>query len=266
MTRSLLATLALSTLAVPAFADVEVFGYSKPSDVLPEGAATVEIWNTYSETGVAPERERGFQSRLELETGLGNDVQVSGYLNFEQARTETAPDSFETKGEFDGISLELKWKLADASADPVGFALYVEPTVGTDELEFEMKAIMDKRIGDHYWAANLTYEPRVLNGDNGKWGKPEGNVELDLGFGFWVTQHVMVGIEARDNNWLAEGKWQNSALSVGPTVHADIGKFWVTLAVMPQVAALRGATADGLALEGDGQNRFEVRLATGFNF
>lgn len=78
-------------------ADEPLFGYIYTTDVLPQGKAEVEQWATLRE-GRSEGQFHVLQARTEVSYGLTNDLQVSGYLNYDWADVwhnipshETAP-------------------------------------------------------------------------------------------------------------------------------------------------------------------------------
>src|SRR4051812_10308080 len=119
---SLAAILALLSLGIhskSALANRRHFAYITESAVLPKGSHELEIWNT-----VRLNRKdffRGLDTRSEFEFGLGGNFQTSVYLNL-----SSEMDAFGNSEQSFGFSTEGKYKLFDATADPIGTALYAE--------------------------------------------------------------------------------------------------------------------------------------------
>src|SRR5262245_65518029 len=77
-----LTLLVASLLSVAsASADEPLFGYAYTADLLPKGKWEVEQWITDRE-GQAFGHYHNFKFRTEVESGLTDNFQVSGYLNY----------------------------------------------------------------------------------------------------------------------------------------------------------------------------------------
>ena len=129
---------ALSASTLIAHADERFFTYVYESEVLPKGKWEFEQWLTYRKG--YPDGDRNFSQHIwdfreEIEYGLTDRLSVAGYLNFRNdqfvARTEGFQDTSEFS--FKGVSVEFKYQLLNPNKQPVGLALYFEPTYnGTD--------------------------------------------------------------------------------------------------------------------------------------
>jgi hypothetical protein len=205
-------------------------------------------------------------NRAEFEVGLTERLQTAIYLNIQR---ETENGSSE---EEHSASWEWKYKVADNAADVVGFAAYGETTLSSDELELELKAIVDKRVGDELFAFSATYEPEwsIVQNDS---GLIEHSVEFTLGWSHRFSSRWAAGLELRNHNEIekeiengkTEWEWEYSALFGGPVVHVSFDQFWFTATALPQLIALKGETADtGLVL--DDHERFEFRVIAGIVF
>ncbi|MDM7916902.1 MAG: hypothetical protein QUU85_16805, partial [Candidatus Eisenbacteria bacterium] len=251
-------TFTLTIGAEPASASIRNFGYVYGSDVLNEGAVELEPWTTFR-LG----RERFYarvDHRLELEAGVTDRLQAAFYLNWTAIQREDAGGTRDSEFEWNGISLEWKYKLADPVAQPLGVALYVEPSFGPAESEIEGKLILDSRRGDWYGAFNAVFEH--------EWDyaaaetEREAALEGDLGICRFVGPAVAGGIEVRSVNEIPAGEGlESSVLFTGPVFRYAADSFWLTATVLAQIAAFEGKTKDGLDLAR--HERVEARLLLG---
>lgn len=255
--------------AAPAQADERFFTYLQDADVLPKGATEFEQWLTLGRG--YPEGDRDYDLyrwdfREEIEHAFTDRLSGSLYLNFRQettlARVQGLPDS--SKFSFEGVSGELKYRLLNPNTDPVGMALYIEPTFSGADTELEYKLIFSKNLGDKWvLAANLNIEQ--------EWEREEGItknesvLEYLLGAAYRFTPNWAVGLEARQHTvyqGLSLKDPLGTAWFLGPNIHYGSGKWWATFTALPQIA---GHPADG-RLNLTEHQRFEARLITGINF
>ena len=167
---------------------------------------------------------------------------------------------------FKGVSLEFKYQLFNPIIDPVGVALYFEPTYSDNEQELEYKLIFSKYIGERWVvAANAVFEQ--------EWEKEHGAteresvLEFNAGAAYRITPNWSVGLEARYHS-VYEGASLNERLAsawfLGPNVHYGSGKWWATFTVLPQIS---GSPTGGQGnLNYTEHQRWEARLIFGLNF
>jgi hypothetical protein len=258
------------------FADMAVanrrhFTYTYESAVLPKGSHELEIWNT-----VRLNRKdffRGIDTRTEFEFGLGGNFQTSLYLNISSSA------SFEDGGLINeqsfGFSNEWKYKLMDATSDPIGLALYGEGSVTTTELELEGKIILDKQIDQLLLAFNAVGEHSIVNGIDASSKaamQTEEIMELDAGAAYFVTPSFTVGLEAREHIKRPpgfEGGGTYSAFFAGPTLSVAGPNWWSAVSIMPQIGGSSknedgAVSADKLELVQ--HEKLEARLVLAFEF
>lgn len=252
--------LVMSLSAPNAHASQRRFTYTYGSDVLTAGALEFEPWTTYR-FGRDNFYSR-LDHRLEFEVGLTDRLQSALYFNF-KAVTQDEDAARVTEFEWGGISWEWKYKVLDAVADPVGFAVYFEPTMATHESEVEAKLIVDKRLGDFYVAFNAVVEHEWIYEEQGETER-ELVVELDLGAAWFLTSELSAGVEVRNHTFLPEGKLASSALFAGPAISYATGPWWVTMTVLPQLPALK-KNDTGSTFILDEHERFAARLLVGFD-
>jgi hypothetical protein len=248
--------------AFPAFATERRLTWSYESLVLNPGAKELELWTT-PRIGREDFYVR-LDHRIELEFGVLDRLQSSVYLN-----ATTLTEGVERTDSLEGsVSSEWKYKLLDPVADPVGFAVYGEVTLGFEEAELEGKLIVDKRLGPVLLAANLIAEY--------EWGLESGERELKLeqtaGVAYLVTDGLAVGLEARAQAIIGEGEYEHTTLFAGPVFSYASAKWWVAFSFMPQVAAFKAEEEEPDAVVGTVEplelhdhERFNARLLVGFH-
>ncbi len=267
LTSVFLAILVISIAAQTASANERKFAYAYETSVLPQGAREIELWNTY-QTG-KPYFYRQLNQRVEYEFGLGGNLMTSLYMNYEWRMTDSNGEA--TGGGLSpsysvSISNEWKYKLSDRTADPIGFALYGEATLGLDESELEGKLLFDKQIGRTLLAFNAVFErgweSALENGATVTEG--ESKLEFNFSTSFVFTQNFSAGVEVFNQNLLTEKEWPgHSALFAGPVASYTAENWWATLTFMPQLASLKNTTNGKLDL--DEYQKYEARLLFSFH-
>lgn len=296
--------------ASAAQADEPLFGYVYTTDVLPKGKAEIEQWATLRE-GRSQGDFHVVQARTEVSYGLTDSLQASAYLNLSYADVfhntpdhETAPpeifadysvdpDKRMNRGRFEGVSGELIWRLASPYTSPVGFAVYVEPTIGPRTRELENRIIVQKNFMDDrlVFAANMTvgYEWRKLQGDptadpetdyrdfNDHWDK-ETDVNFGLAGSYRFRPNWSAGFEMlNEREWggldpTRSYKRTNDAYYVGPNIHYGGQKFFATATFLAQLGLAKdfanpapGFVVDGIS-NADDFEKFRLRVKVGAVF
>src|SRR5262249_28308955 len=152
-----------------------------------------------------------------------------------------------TEFAWDGVSSEWKFKLLDPVADALGVALYAELTLSDHEFEAEAKVILDKRVGNFLFAFNAIFEDELAWFHGGS--ENEIHLEGDLAAAYFVTPTLSLGLELRNDNLFTDKGLEHSALFLGPVIAYSRASWWVALAVLPQLPALKGASYKGLDLD-----------------
>ena len=266
MSRVQLGVVGLLGMAGAALADERKFTYSYESKVLPQGTWEFEQWATLR-TRVEQGHVQFWQFREEIEYGLTDRLTTALYLNweYEAIRGISGVDN-EHEVEFETVSLEAKYKVLDATADPLGLLLYAELAGGSEEQELELKLILDKQIGAFRLAYNfiVEFEREEEEEPNGEkeWEK-ESAIQHTFGISYQANPNFAVGAEAFFHQGF-EGTFKEQehlAFFIGPNIHVATGGWWATLTVLRQMD--RGSDSE-LVL--DGLTEYEVRLIVGVNF
>ena len=113
----------------------------------------------------------GIESNTEFEYGVTDDFQVSLYGNYDWEREHPhAPLApAETAREFN-VSGEAIYRFLNVYFDPVGFAVYLEPSYGANSRELEAKILLQKNFfnDDLRLAFNANFENQWER-DAGTW-------------------------------------------------------------------------------------------------
>ncbi|MEP7168623.1 MAG: hypothetical protein ABI855_04580 [Bacteroidota bacterium] len=270
-------TFILFSFTTSSFAQDRVFAYTYQTNVLNKGDFDLEFQNTLrtGKTGKFSPYVFGqhLNQRLELEFGLGKKVQTSFYFNselFNYADTSSSEMNQELTVNF---SNEWKWKLSDPVANRIGLGLYGELEFGGSNLEFEGKILLDKKLPNDLFAFNIVgkyeFEKQISRTDNITKAEWTHNSPVEFYFGYLHTLNsaTSIGIEAKNNNDITkENGWVNSVLFAGLAFHAIIGKCFVNLSVLPQIANLHKTDSAPGNMDYNDFEKLEVRVLVGYDF
>jgi opacity protein-like surface antigen len=255
MTRFLPAALAAGAAfvcAAPAHASGPDFGYVYTTGIEEPGETEVSLWAT-DRRGKAQGHYDAQDYRLEVERGLSERFQISGYLNLASHHVRGLGGEFEPVHRnlgFQGLSAEFKYQVFNPAHDRFGLAFYAEPgwsriskVTGQKarEFEFELKAIAQKNFAHDrlVWAANLTLEPEwereheeVAPGVVEHKTEQELALEVSSGLSYQVATNWWVGAEGRYHSvypdWTHGLHRENYAVYAGPSVHFASGEWSLT--------------------------------------
>jgi uncharacterized protein DUF6662 len=277
-----------------AFASESQFGFVYTTDLLPKSKKEVEQWLTYRF-----EKNSGsfnmLEARTAFEYGLADNFQGALYANYAWAEAfhngpdgvttppeqfshdEPGPDAHYNAAKFIGISAEGIYRVLSPYKDPIGLALYLEPTFGPNFIELESKLILQKNFFDDTLtlAFNFTYAPEFRRDP----GDDSWNEETDVNFNFATSYRVVrnwsVGFEFLNEQEYASLNFShlaNCGYFIGPSIHYGGKKFFVTAVYVRQLplATNHSDTVPGAIVNGYiGDNDFEknrIRIKTGFYF
>jgi hypothetical protein len=224
-------------------------------------------WNA----GHARESFNALQSFSEVEYGITDDFQASLYLNYGWARTRPSGSAAETDSDL-GLSGELIYRLTNAYTDPVGLAIYLEPSVGPNQRGLELKLLGQKNFGDALrTVVNVNFEDTWEKQTAAPWRQTSA-LEFDFGAIYRLSQAWSVGLEF-DNERGFDGLIVGSpahevsnSFYLGPTIDFDSDFADITFGVQTQLpiatnpAEIPGATVGGYTA-GDEHFRVGLRLA-----
>ncbi|MBS1753577.1 MAG: hypothetical protein KF741_13230 [Ferruginibacter sp.] len=263
-----LTALALLVISASAFAQDRYFARTYTTNILPKGAIDIEFWHT-SRIGHSGQFFHAQDQRMELEFGLGKNLQTAFYFNRYQKRFSESADGTAVSNEI-GFSNEWKWKLSDPSANKIGFALYGEWGLkGGDELELETKLIFDKIINKNIFALNIVYEyEKEFEWEKGKvksdsWEQP---VEFDLAYQYLIRPSFGLGFEIRNHNEIAKDNgWEHSVFFGGPTLNLRKGKWFAIVNYLPQWGNVHKTEFAPYSKVLDEHERTEARIIVGIS-
>jgi hypothetical protein len=247
------------------------FARTYQSNIIPKDVIDLEYWNTLrmgKKGDYSPyEFGRILDQRLELEVGLGGNVQTAFYLNVSHSSLLPLGGDAISSSTVTGFSNEWKWKLSDPVADGLGSALYGELSVNGTDVEFEGKVILDKRFGKSLVAFNLTGEAEIeAEAEDGE-VEQEGEfpVQLDLGYTYLFSPQFGIGIEATNHNEFTEDGLEHSVLFAGPTIFVASGRVFGILNVQPQIRNLHTSDVAPGNLVLDEHEKIQARLLIGMS-
>ena len=272
--------------AVPAQASGPDFGYVYTTDIEEPGETEVTLWAT-DRRGKGGGHYDAQDYRLEVEHGISERFQVSGYINLASHHIRDVGGEFDAVHRnfgFQGLSAEFKYQILDPTHDRFGLAVYAEPGWSriskvkgekARELELELKAIAQKNFAHDrlVWAANLTLEPEwerergdVLEGERKT--ERELGLQVATGLTYEPAPKWWFGVEGRYHsvypNFTHGLHRENYAVYAGPSLHYDAGKWAVTATWQPQ---LFGSPSPlGSSLEFDDHEKRELRVKLSYEF
>ncbi len=228
-------------LLIPALSQLgaqdRFFARTYTTNVLPKGAIDLEFWHT-SRFGHRDQFFHAQDQRMEIEIGLGGNLQTAFYFNRYQQRLSNTFNGTTVSNEI-GFSNEWKWRIKQPVGKKTGVAFYGEWGIkGGDELELETKIILDKTAGKNLFAFNgvVEYE-KEFEWENGKLhsGKWELPVEFDLAWLYNLKPALGLGFEIRNYNKISKVEgWEHSVFFGGPTINFR-GIGWFVIAnYLPQ--------------------------------
>ncbi|MFA6467312.1 MAG: DUF6662 family protein [Bacteroidota bacterium] len=250
------------------FSNERKFAFTYETSVLPKGAREIELWNT-DRRGRAYFYRR-LDQRIEYEFGVTDNLMSAVYLNYTwrvRDSNEGAPGGAKSSSYSMSISNEWKYKLMDRVADPFGFAVYGEWTVGPDKQELEGKLLFDKQLSNLLFALNAVGEQEwsydVVNGTTEI--EEELIAEIDLAAAYEFTPHFSVGLEALQKTVFINGSLKHSSLFAGPSIAFSNEYFWTVLTIQPQLTSFKGATTQNGSLDLGEFEKVQTRLLFSFH-
>jgi len=250
------------TLPSTAAAKERHFAFGYESAVLNPGLSELEPWTT-ARVGRTDYYNR-LEARLGFQLGVLHNLQAALFWNASSTTKDiqlpgAALKSRLSTTDFESLSAQLKYKLFDPVQDVIGCALLLEGHAGPMLVGYEGRVILDKQLGSLLLGFNLV----------------GGGVErLDLrsrfvasfgataAAGYFWTPNFVTSVELRNENGYS-GQLDRSVLYLGPTISYASTRFWLTLAVQPQVVAFKGATS-GHHLDLEQNEYVQARLLLGF--
>lgn len=287
-----------AVMSADARADEPLFGVTYTTDLLPKGAFEVEQWMQWRHQKNSGSYDQ-IENRTELSYGVTDRLQASLYLNYNWTQAyqngpfgvTTPPEQFadfqaNPTGHFNatryvGTSGELIYRILSPYTDPIGLAVYTEPTIGDNFREIENKIIVQKNFLDDLLVLtfNATYAPEfryVLNDAGTGYGwQEETDINFSIGASYRFVENWAIGFELineREFNSFGIEHESNSGYYLGPTIHYSGERYFVNVTALWQMpwASLHTDTVPGALVGGYiGDNdfeRFRLRVKVGYTF
>lgn len=295
-------------VASSAGAGEPLFGYSYITDTLPRGQSEFEQWGTLL-TGKQQGNFGLLRLRSAYEHGVTDAFQVAGYVNYYRIQGNRYSANDLTEGGFENFvpedhnpnksysstklesfSLETIWRLSSPYKDPVGLALYVEPSLGPQNRTLEARAILQKNFLDDRLVLATNFgvelEKRRFTGNpladpadeefQRRWVK-EAELVFTFGAAYRFAPNWSAGVEARREtefgalNFKSKNK-DFTFWSLGPTLHYGAKDWFATVAYQRQLQNAKVYNAEisdwlyHSRIYGDEATRNELRFKVGFFF
>lgn len=239
-------------------ADRRYFGWSYTAYTLPQGGFELEVWNTWS---IGKEKGYYYQflPRFEFEYGVLDRLTASLYFNFDQITAED--NSFQSKNfTFTSTSIELRYRFTEQNEIFIDPALYFEFAYGGNEIEYEAKALLSKRVNNFITVLNINSEIEREIIDS----KTESILEITAGAMYEIIPSVALGIEFRNHREFEEifKEEEYQASFLGPTINVQTNSFYLTMSFLPQIS---GSPATSGSLELIGHEKYEFRTILGID-
>jgi len=280
-------------LAQAAVAGDSPFGYVYTTDTHQKGKREFEQWITQRH-GQSQGDFDLWQLRSEIEYGVTDRLQTAVYLNYGSVNAfrnrpdgttgpgafvpdDVDPDARYQKQFFESISNEWIYRVLSPYKDPIGLALYIEPSWGPDKRELEGKLILQKNFLDDrlIWAANFSLAAESER-FHGEWER-EGELELTTGLAYQFAPRWHAGAEYRyhrgyEGRGFSSSKRAYAASFFGPSVHYASNDWWITATFLKQLANAKAYTDAaqediiGGRFYGEHHERQELRVRVGLSF
>jgi hypothetical protein len=269
-------SVALVLWATAAAADDRPFVFAYTTDIEAQGEKEFEQETSWA-SGHANEAYQAIQTRTELEYGFSDNFQGAFYLNYDWSRTHAhSPAEPAVTTSLPSVSGEFIYRLMNADFDPVGLAVYAEPTIGNGVRSFELKALLQKNFFNDNLrlALNINAEDRWEKNPTGHYDHNSA-LEFFSGASYSVTPEWSIGAEF-DNERGYEGlilagspRYAENAYFAGPTIQY-VGNPWrLIIGAQAQLPCASDPTHapdtvhDGYLASAE---RFRIRLRFGRDF
>ena len=286
-----------------ASAGEETFAWTYTTDLVPKGKMELEHKMT-TRLGKEHGTYRAWDFREELEYGVTDRFQAALYFNHHYAKASNSvpsedpnnpgrrlAETYETGGEdvhpghdpavpfssyhFDSVSGEFIYRLLSPYKDPIGVALYMEPSVGSRDAELEWKLILHKTwLEDQWtWAFNANYALEFEREANDEWER-DAAFEWLTGLAYRFMPRWSAGVEFWNHHEFAKATvHEHSAYFLGPTLHYGAKNWWVTVGFLHQLPLGQAFTADQKEFAkhdgyifGEEHEKYYYRFKVGFDF
>jgi hypothetical protein len=266
----------IALISSGARADDRPFAFAYTTDLESQGEKEIEQEITWS-SGHTREAFQGIESRSEFEYGITDNFQGSFYLNYDWSRTRSHnPLGPAETSSLPGVSGEFIYRLLNVYFDPIGLALYAEPSIGNGTRSFELKALFQKNFlnDDLRLVLNVNAENRWEKNTLGNYSKSSA-LEFYSGIAYNITPEWSLGVEL-DNERGYDGlilggspTYAENAYFAGPTIQYVGHPLRAILGVEAQLPWASDPTHTPGAIDNgylSGAERFRIRLRIATDF
>lgn len=264
-----------SALLQPAFAGQSPFGWIYTTDTHPKGKKEFEQWAD-TQRGQSRGDYSNTLLRSEFEYGVTDNYQVAFYVNQRYVNAYRngldgttggpdvdAPNGFDAmsryrKFGFDSVSMENLYRISDPYTNPIGLAVYFEPSLGPrGNWELESKVILQKNFLDDrlIWTTNVNMAAERVRSAAGEIERAT-SMDLLTGGSYRFRNNWSAGLEGRNHREFTGygyGQADHSAWFLGPNVHYATQAWWVTVAWRTQLKQASGFTSEQRAVIQNGR-------------
>lgn len=244
--------------AVPALAREQALGFTLTGPTVAPGVTEV--------VGATTPRFGRPNEFLRLENNFGFGYGFSATLEAQAliviALESTGLDGRAAEG---GGAARLRWQPLDGQHDALGFGVTATVGVTTTTVSAEARLSVEKWVGALLLALNASLDYRVRND---ALPGPELHLEQSGGLAYRLANGVTAGFEVRNRMGFEQGAYFGAAISMGPVLGWRGKSAWASLALLPQVAAVKAESevGNGQALELRDNERVVMRLQAGVAF
>jgi hypothetical protein len=250
------AAMAVACCSFSCRAGESLFSRVYTTDTEPEGHIEIEQL-VRSRSGRSMGTYSAVDYRTEFEIGVTDNFQAALYVNNLMMHAKGAPDDDDPLGAtgfrrtgtyFQGLSLELIYRLYSPYKDGFGLAFYLEPEFAARDLHDglpynasvggEYRVIFQKNFFDDQliFTYNLVLETEGIRFRGEKRYAGELDVNNEAGLAYRFAPNWYAGIEGRNHREYGDfHKFEHSVYWVGPSIHYAGERFWATLGYLRQV-------------------------------
>jgi hypothetical protein len=203
---------------------------------------------------------------LQLDTSLGIALGITSRLEA-QVLLAVSIDEFGTgagsRSAQGTLATRWRWQVLDGHRDWLGVGLIGTVAVGPDLVFLEARLGAEKWLGDFLFALNASVDYSVRK--DGAAG-PGTHLEQSGGIVYRLANGFTSGFELRNRLGLEGGDYYGDAIYVGPVFALRRPSFWLSVAALAQVAAVKASAlyGNGEPLELRDNERWVLRFQLGF--